>query len=240
MSMQDKLYDMLMQKDEITWQSLIYELVRTGQMDPWDIDISILSQRYLEALRQMQEANFFISGKIILAAAILLKIKSEKLLTEHIAGLDAQLFSTGEIEDIGFEENVDRIKLLENPKLTIKTPLARKKKVSLQDLMNALQKALNVDKRRTLRKLREIETTANLKIPEKKVDITILIRDLYIKIKELFAKQQEITFSQLVSSDRKEDKILTFIPLLHLDNQEKISLSQSEHFGEIKILLQKV
>ncbi len=238
--MQDRLYDMLMHKDEITWQTLIYELVRTGQMDPWDIDISLLSQRYMETLKELKEANFFISGKVILAAAILLKLKSEKLLTEHIAGLDAQLFSTGEIEELAFEENVERIKLFENPRLTIKTPLARKKKVSLQDLMNALQKALQVDKRRTLRKLREIETTANLKIPEKKVDITILIKEVYNKIREVFTKQEELTFSQLVNSDRKEDKMLTFIPLLHLDNQEKISLSQNEHFGEIKILLQKI
>jgi len=239
--MQDMIYDMLMKKDEITWQSLIYELVRTGQMDPWDIDIVLLSRRYLEVLKKMKETNFFISGKIILAAAILLKIKSDKLLTDHIAGLDAQLFSTGEIEDLSdLNEEAERIKLLENPRLTIKTPLARRKKVSLQDLMSALQKALHVDRRRTLKKLREIEATANLKIPEKKVDITDLIKEVYNKIKIFFTKQEELTFTQLVNSDRKEDKILTFIPLLHLDNQQKIILNQDKHFGEIKILLQKI
>jgi len=39
--MQDKLYEMLMNKDEITWQTIIYDLVKTGEMDPWDIDVSI-------------------------------------------------------------------------------------------------------------------------------------------------------------------------------------------------------
>ncbi|MEW6062756.1 MAG: ScpA family protein [Nanoarchaeota archaeon] len=239
--MQDMLYNMLVEKNEVTWQSLIYELVRTGQMDPWDIDIVLLSRRYLKALREMKEANFFISGKVILAAAILLKIKSNKLLTEHIAGFDAQLFSTGETEELSnFNEEMERIKLLENPRLTIKTPLARRKKVGLKDLMDALQKALEVDKKRTLRRLREIETTANLKIPEKKIDITELIKEVYSKIKLFFTKQKELTFTQLVSSDRREDKIYTFLPLLHLDSQQKIILSQSKHFGEIKILLQKI
>ena len=75
--MQDRIYNMLMQKDEITWQSIIYDLVRTGEMDPWDIDISVLSKRYLETLKTLKEAHFLISGKIVLAAAILLKIKSD-------------------------------------------------------------------------------------------------------------------------------------------------------------------
>ena len=236
--MQDKLYNILMQKDEITWQSLIYELVKTKQMDPWDIDVSLLAQRYLQALKKLKEANFFISGKVILAAAILLKIKSDKLLTENIANLDSQLFSKGEIEDLAFEESIERIKLIENPRLTIKTPLARKRKVMLQDLMLALNKALEVDKRRTLRKIREAEAIAKLEIPEKKIDITSLIRDTYQKIIDFFTRKKEkLTFTQLVSSDRKEDKILTFVPLLHLDTQGKIDLQQQQHFGEIEITL---
>ncbi len=238
--MQDKLYEMLMQRDEITWQTLIYDLVRTKQMDPWDIDISLLAQRYLQALKQLKEANFFISGKVILAAAILLKIKSDKLLTENIANLDTQLFSSGEIEELdSFEGNLEKIKLFENPKLTIKTPLARKKKVTLQDLMFALQKALDVDKRRVMKKVREAEGLSVIKIPEKKIDITVLIKDLYQKIIGLFKEQDKISFTHLVGSDRKEDKIMTFIPLLHLDHQGKIDLNQEQTFGEINILLKK-
>ena len=37
--MQDKLYEMLINEDEITWQSIIYDLIKTEQMDPWDINI---------------------------------------------------------------------------------------------------------------------------------------------------------------------------------------------------------
>ena len=77
--MQDRLLNMLMQENEITWQTIIYDLVKSEQMNPWDIDVSVLSQKYLETIKQLQEHNFFISGKIILDAAILLKIKSIKL-----------------------------------------------------------------------------------------------------------------------------------------------------------------
>ena len=78
--MQDELLNILMQKDEITWQSLIYDLVKSEQMNPWDIDVSLLSKKYLETVKKLQEHNFFISGKVILASAILLKIKSVRSL----------------------------------------------------------------------------------------------------------------------------------------------------------------
>lgn len=238
--MQDQILDMLLKKDEITWQSILYDLIKTDQMNPWDIDISLLSKRYLETVRKLQETNFFISGKVILAAAILLKIKSSKLLDENIARFDSVLFNTpNELEELeDFVAKNGRIKLMENPKLTIKTPQQRKRKVSLQDLVKALEKALEVDKRRNLRRFELMSVPENLKVPEKKIDITSKIKDLYHKIKDFFTTRKErLTFDKLVLSDKREDKIFTFIPLLHLANQEKIYLNQDIHFGEIEITI---
>ncbi|MBI2670855.1 segregation/condensation protein A [Candidatus Woesearchaeota archaeon] len=242
--MQDQILDMLLKKDEITWQSILYDLVNSEQMDPWDIDISLLSQRYLETIKKFQETNFFISGKVILASAILLKIKSEKLLDERLARFDSILFNQP-LDDLElmqeFEEKNQRIKLMENPRLTVKTPLARKRKVSLNDLISALEKALEVDKRRTLRNMALMSVPENIKIPEKKFDITEKIKEIYDKIKHLFTtkKTGKITFTELVPSNKKEDKVYTFIPLLHLANQEKIDLNQEIPFGEIQINILK-
>ena len=122
--MQDQILDMLLKRDEITWQTIIYDLVRTEQLDPWDIDISILSKKYLEIVKRLQETNFFISGKVILASAILLKIKSDKLLDENIAHFDNLLFDNELEEFEDFEQKNKRIKLMENPRLTIRTPQA--------------------------------------------------------------------------------------------------------------------
>src|SRR3989338_2157700 len=88
----DRVLALLLQKDEITWQTILLDLVKTGEIDPWNVDISILANKYLDIVRKLQEANLFISGKIILASAILLKIKSEKLIVEDIGGLDNLMF----------------------------------------------------------------------------------------------------------------------------------------------------
>jgi len=171
---------------------------------------------------------------VLLAAALLLKIKSSRIITEDIANLDSFLFSQEEEEFDSFEEH-NYINEESIPRLAIKTPQPRKKTVSVNDLIKALQNALKVSKRKEVK--RELERSFRPPdIPEKKVDITALIKDIYEKIINFFKKEEQVTFSKLVMSEKREDKILTLIPLLHLDNQEKIELFQQEHFGEIEIL----
>ncbi len=233
--MQSEIYDILINRDDITWQTLLLDLIKSNQMNPWDIDISLLTNEYIKTLKVLKEANFSISGKVLLAAAILLKIKTERLIDEDFANFDALLYPQEALNEEDLYTDVTK-QLIdhEHPKLTIRTPLGRKRKVTVQDLIFALQKALDLDQRKTLRKLREKEV--HVHIPEKKIDITQLIKTVYEKIVHFFDfKKETLTFDILVNSDKREDKILTFIPLLHLDTQEKINLIQEEPFGEIRI-----
>lgn len=241
MQTQDELFGLLFDKDEVTWQTMLYELVRTEQMDPWDINITLLAQRFLDMLKKLKEMDFRISGKIVLAAAILLKIKSNRLLGEDLSNLD-RLFAQSDEEEEGLlDELVDEFEqereVLKDVQLIPRTPQPRKRKVSIYDLVTALQKAIEVKKRRVMRDIPSIE----VKVPEKKVDISTVIKDIYGKIRLYFFKhnKEKLTFAKLIPSDSKEDKVFTFIPLLHLTNQRKIDLLQYQHFGEIEIQLLK-
>src|SRR3972149_9551593 len=101
----DRIFSILFSKaDEITWQTIIFDLVKTEQMDPWDIDVSTLTQKYIDMLRTIKEHDFRVSGKVLLAAAILLKLKSNKLVGEDLSELDRLLMGVGEeMEELGFE-----------------------------------------------------------------------------------------------------------------------------------------
>ena len=235
--MEDQIYNMIVHKDEVTWQSIIQDLVRTEQLDPWNINISTLSQKYIEHIKTLQKHSFFVSGKMILASALLLRMKSYKLVDEYITEFDNQLFPRA--EDI-FEEDQDPVR--DNihytiPPLLYKTPQPRKRQLTLNDLMRALEKALDVDDRRAKR-MREI-LISDARIPEKTIDISSLIMDVYTRIKTWFTTKEKLTFSELVHTDNKEEKIFTFIPLLHLDTQQKVDLHQEEPFSEIYIRLPK-
>ena len=234
MDSHERIFQILYKEDEVTWQSLLYDLVKKEGMNPWDINISILTKKYIDTIKKLKELDFRISGKVLLAAAILLKMKSNRLLNEDLSEFDRLLTHEEElVEELDLEEQ--QYKLWEKPILIPRTPQPRKRKVSIFDLVNALEKALEVKQRRVLNSIPPM----SVKIPERKRDITEVIKEVYSRIKSFFMinSQKRLTFTQLVPSQKKEDKIFTFIPLLHLTNQRKVNLEQKEHFGEIEIML---
>ncbi len=230
-----QIYDMLLKESEVTWKDIIYDLVNSGQVDPWDVDVTKLTQQYIAAVQKMQQMDYFVSGKMLLASAMLLKIKSNRLVQEDISNFDAFLFHSDEEE---FEELGDFLpfheRVVDIPKLGVKTPQARKRRVSITDLVSALEKALKVDTRRKLRLQRYISWNKP-KIPEKKVDIGKLIQEVYEKVFALFKQKQKIKFSELAPSGEKEEKVLTLLPLLHLHNHKKLTLEQEEPFEEVHV-----
>ena len=237
MESHDKVLEILFDKDEITWQTIIYELIKSGEIDPWNVNISLLTQRYIETVKKLEELDFRLSGKVLLAAAILLKIKSNRLMGEDLAHLDS-LFSQKEeeTEEI-FEEPNLNLTEQEKAELIPRVPQPRKRKVSVYDLVNALEQALQVKRRRLMSNI----PVTNVDIPKKTRNITAVITEVYNKVRIFFAqnKKNKLTFSQLIPSDSKEDKVYTFIPLLHLDNQRKIDIYQYQHFGEIGVSLRQ-
>ena len=234
--MQEKIFEILFDKDEITWQTIIYELVRTEQMDPWDVDVSLISQRYIEMLAKLKELDFRISGKVLLAAALLLKIKSNRLVGEDMAMFDKLLSEPEDVplDDSLFDDEPQRLKDSQKYSLIPRTPQPRKRKVSIFDLVKSLEKALEVQKRRTIRNYYPPTT---LVAPKKGKEITLIIKEVYQKIRLFFTKNKSdrMTFTQIMPSENREDKVYTFIPLLHLATQQKIELNQEQHFGEIEI-----
>ena len=170
--MQEKLFDVLFEKQDVTWKDMIYDAIKSEEMNPWDIDISALAKRFLDMVKKLQEMDFQISGKIILAAAILLRLKSNKLLTDDLSELD-RLIAMGEQTEEDFyeeleEQYLEKGRLLtdeEKFQLIPRTPQPRKRKVSVYDLVEALQQALNVRKRRIKRYTEHEEIT--MTIPKK-------------------------------------------------------------------------
>ncbi len=235
--MTERIFNIIFEEDEVTWQSLLMETVKSGEMDLWDVDISELTAKYVEMIKQAKEANLRISGKVLLAAAILLRIKSTKLLEEDVAGFDALL--AGNEGELLYDEDgmplgprVDR-RLYHDLKLYPRTPQPRKKKVSIYDLIDALQKALEVSRRRDLRRIVDLPP---IEIPVKAIDIDEAINKIHQQIKDWFSEKDDtLTFMHLVPDNTKQGRVYTFIPLLHLTMARHINLEQTEHLGEIRI-----
>lgn len=236
---QEQIHDILFNR-EIDWQEIIYDLINTEQLDPWDINITILTDKYLEKIQQMEEADFFISSKVLLAAALLLRIKSEILLNKYIKSIDEILFGKKEQKP----HQLERIELDEEiPQLIPRSPIPRFKKVTLKELIESLNKAITTENRRIKKEilnknaLREV----GISFPKRRKSIKDKIREIYAKLFGHFEKNkdhQKISFTDFIGED-KEDKIMSFYPLLQLEHQNKIWLEQERHFEEIHIWMKK-
>ncbi len=236
--MEDKIYKMLTEESEITWQTIIYDLIKKEQLDPWHINISLLANKYIEKIKELKQHNFFISGKVLLASALLLRLKSHRFVTEHISNFDSFLYSQSEeteiselLDNIAAENNYHEEKI---PQLMLKTPQERKRQVTLKELMTALEKALDIDYKREIKK-RNYAVIRSVELPKNIINITEIIKNIYGKIISMFKRNEEVTFSKLLPSTKKEDKLYTFLPLIYLETDGKIALEQEIPFGEIKI-----
>jgi len=245
-SKQEQIHDILFNR-EIGWKEIIYDLINTEQLDPWDINIVVLTDRYLGKIKELEEADFFVSGKVLLAASLLLRIKSEILLNKYIKSVDEILFGdknkdlktdlqTGQVFEI-FEKD-------EIPELIPKSPMPRLKRVTLQEIMDSLNKAINTENRRIKRKITEKQRfrQTSFSLPKKKFSIQDKIKEVYGKLLKHLRddeKKKKISFTEFVGED-KEERIISFSSLLHLDHQKKVWLDQKKHFDEFYIWLKEV
>jgi segregation and condensation protein A len=233
-----QVYNIVIGSDP-SWHTIIYELVTTEQLDPWNIDISVLCRSYFEKIKELEQNNFHISSKMLLAAALLLRIKSEILLNKYIREIDDILFPRNDI----IQKMIERIEIDENeiPILSPKTPLPRFKKVTLQELIDALDVAIKTEGRRIQKEIekKQAERLSHVDIPKfKRINIKERIRHFYAKLLTGFNNKRELKLSYShFTGNNKEEKIACFLPMLYLSNNGKIWLEQDKHYSEIFLYL---
>jgi len=237
---QNQIQDLLFSR-EIGWKEIIYDLINTEQLDPWDINITTLSDKYLEKIKEYEEDDFFTSSKVLLAAALLLRIKSEILLNQYIKSIDEILFGKKEEK----KYTMERIELDEEiPSLVLRSPIPRYKKVTLKELMSALNKAINTENRRIKKEIinKNALRETGFSLPKRKFSIKDKIKSIHETLLIYFEKNKDkikISFTEFVNGN-PEEKIDSFSSLLHLENSKKIWLEQENHFDEIYIWMRKI
>jgi segregation and condensation protein A len=206
-------------------------------MDPWNLDLSLLSRSFLVYMGKMKELDFKIPAKYVVIAAVLLRMKSDHI--EYFKTL------TQGQEELGIEDAGEQIEspMAENgngeigmalANLDVNIPSKRQptRKIVAAELIAALRNALRTDERRSERSARR---RGQIVINEE--NITERIAGLYMKIDSLLdrLKEDEIEFSKLVKKWSREEILENFVPLVHLDHEKKVNCRQDELFREIYI-----
>lgn len=217
--------------NEPSWEDVIIKIVAEEQMDPWNIDIVKLADVFSRYVEKIDKLDLRIPARFILIAAILLRMKSDILVSRKQKIL---------IPESGEKENellriLAKIPPLEPP--AKRTPL---RNVSLDELITALKKAFEVSERRVLRKKR-LKRAVEKALPEKdEQDINERINNLLERINEAITQiEEDVEFSRLVKNWNRREIVRTLLPMLHLSQEGKIVYNQKELFKEIKVKVKK-
>ncbi len=206
---------------EATWKDILVDLVHKNQFDPWNIDLVELVDRYIDTVKKLKVMDLRIPANIILASAVLLRLKSEVLTINEPDPTD-----TGDIAQFERPQvQVNALSLRLRPQV--------KRKVSLIELIHALEEAMVIKERRAASMFPE---KIDVPITLSKIDIAEEVEKLYGTIKKHADKEQMTTFSYLSKAAGFSDVLLEFfIPLLFLAYKERVLLIQEEFFGDIVI-----
>jgi segregation and condensation protein A len=206
---------------ETNWKEMLIDLVETEKLDPWSIDIAVVADKFVERVKTLQMLDLHVAANVVLASSILLRMKAETLLFEEEEEPNGEVETTRVIPQI--------------PSLTLKLRLPPPRRVTLQELIKAIEEIMKIQQRvkKPLQQIQQIPIQINLN--EKEIDIDKLMEETYKNVKEKVDSYGLVTFSQLVKNKNIEEIIRTFVPLLFLMKNGKVLLFQEEFFGEIFI-----
>ena len=87
------------QEAEVDGIEILVNMARQGKIDPWNVDIVEVTDKYLMHLFQSKAQNLRLTGRTLLFAAILLKLKSNVL-----EGLDVLDFEPQPEIDLEYDD----------------------------------------------------------------------------------------------------------------------------------------
>lgn len=219
---------------ENSWEQIIYQVVAMNNIDPWNIDLNVLSKGFADHIMNVEELDFRVSAKWVIIAAVLLRMKSDyiKIMKMDREPAEDEFMDLDDLEDTELGEidtdvhadDVDPIEV--SPK---RKPI---RMITITELVDSLKRVLASEKRRDL-KIRK----ARGKISIKTDDIAVRIENLYSKISSMLngMKDNKVAFSSIVDKWERERIIDHFMPLMHLENDRKVRCTQKEMFDEIMI-----
>ncbi len=200
-----------------TWREELRLMVEEERLDPWNIDLADIADKFLARMRKFQTLDLVLPANLVLAAAILLHLKSEALKFEEEQVAEEQVY---------LEEDSAP---LEVPVLTLRTRIPPKRRVTLTELMGALEDAFEYQRAKEERV--HVPDAMAIILPE--YNIEERMSALLSRITALADKEGLVLFSSLLREKTRQEIILTLLPLLHLAQDGKINIFQEKLFGEI-------
>ena len=239
------------QEAEVDGIEILVSLAKQGKINPWNVDIVEVTDKYLMHLFQSKAQNLRLTGRTLLFAAILLKLKSNVL-----EGLDILDFEPPQEDAFNYDDEMpldyEEEYIPTNNVISIDEVLQRRtsvrlnhnRVVTLRDLIRQLEFYEMLDKKQSLknaheRAKRRVQNYAKLS-PD---DIINLAHDEYIEqgvqrlranLSEILSRQDRIELNELTLLGM--DKISAYVSLLFLTVDSDYDLEQDEFYSDLYVV----
>lgn len=240
------------QEAEVDGIEILVNMAKQGKIDPWNVDIVDITDKYLTHLFQSKAQNLRLTGRTLLFAAILLKLKSNVL-----EGLNVMDFEPQHPEDFDYSDG-DELSYNEeeyvptNNVISIDEVLQRRtsvrlnhnRVVTLRDLIRQLEFYEMLDKKQALknaheRAKRRVQNYSRL-TPD---DIINLAHEEYIEdgvqrlkanLEEILNRQDKIELNELTLLGM--NRVNAYISLLFLTAESDYDLVQDEFYSDLYVV----
>ncbi len=220
---------------------LLCHLIDINKMSIYDINLSQITDQYIDYLKEQEKLNLEVASEFLLMASTLLYIKSKNLLPkqeEEEEELTEEELIRRIIEYKKFKE-ISKV-LKENYTEFSKRYFKQQEEIKLpkQMLEKEYDKNIIPDVYKNLIERTSVKLNKNAKNIEK-----IAITDNYTvasKVKEMFkvlVKQKKFIFNKLFSlkQHNKQEVVTAFSGLLELSRRNKVETIQEKLFGDITV-----
>lgn len=197
------------------WQEVVSNIVMEEGMNPLDIDMIKLADSFMHHLDRLQSFDFKVPARFILIAAILLRMKCEIIFEKE----EEKLMERKDVEPINVDVPI------------LPSPITRKptKKVTLSELITALNRAFEFKEKKETKNFRMRRAVENL------INDVEDIEERIEKICADIALRKSMMFSELVPQWKRKEIVAAFLPLLYLCQRGRIECEQGEMFADISI-----
>ncbi len=220
---------------------LLCHLVDKNKMDIHEVNISKITDQYIEYINAMKELNLDVTSEFVLMASTLLFIKSKSLLPKQVEDegeLTEEELIHRIIEYKKYKEISKKLREYFNEyskrfyKLPDKIELPKRKleeKYESRLLEEAYKKLLEKNKEKINVNAANIEKIAITEI----VTVTSKVKDIF---RELM-KKPKFVFNKLCKTKKytKLETVTAFTGLLELTRRNKVTTEQEKIFGDITV-----
>lgn len=198
-----------------TWKEMLLQLVSSEQMDPWDIDVGMVSSKYLECIKQMELLDLRVPANVILCASLLLRFKSDDLWVQEIE-----------------QEPYDEPLLIDEalPELVFRANRPRKRRVTLDELVHSLEDVIRKGKKQMVSGRHFLPP---LLVEVSKEEMDQKMGYIFGRVEALRDSEGIVRFTDVLREKTAAEVAYHLLPVLHLVQERRIFAWQDEFFGEV-------